>query len=1011
MVKWKLACGPAAVLLSLLALSCASLPRTGRPAEPEAEPEATAAGEALAWRRLAWVDERGDIAAGALEKALRQRRANVAFWRTRGLSRVAGIARGEWVNRGPQNIGGRTRALLIDPTNPQHMWAASVGGGLWKSVNGGRTWAAVDDFLPRLSVSSLAMDPGNSSILYAGTGEGFFNGDALDGAGILKSVDGGATWTQLSATRTWVAVNRIAVSPEDSRTLLAAVIYRFSTNFFEPEGGILRSLDGGETWTEVKKARGGFFVAFDPNQPGRAVASALDIDHSHKAFYSEDSGATWQAVIGLPELATRIELAYAPSTVGMVYAHLGGIIWRSADGGRSFVQMTRTGNTGGNWYMAALWVSPVDARILVAGGVHLFRSTDSGRTLEQISNSYGPPGQPHADQHCIVSAPGFDGIENRRAYVCNDGGIFRTEDIYNTSPIRSWVSLNTGYQTTQFYGAAGSGPLIVGGTQDNGTIVLTQGSEQGKEMYGGDGGFSAIDHQDPRFCYGEYIGLQIFRSWDSGQTTQRIDTTLLDALNGAANFIAPFILDPNEPQRMLAGGESLWRTEDVRYGTPPKWDRIPLPDTASHNRTSAIAVAPGHSNILWVARNNGVIWKTTQGLSSQPEWKAVDDNAGNNPLPNRFPTRILIDRENSDRVYIAFGGFTDGNLMRTLDGGATWTDATGSGPMGLPEAPIRGIAQHPVHADWIYAGTEVGVFASEDGGQHWSAVNQGPANVSVDELVFMHDSSVLLAATHGRGIWTVDTGAAPPPGCTPDAHTLCLGDGRFSVRANWKDGRGGSGAASAEPITSDTGYFWFFDAANVELLVKALDGCTLNDHFWIFAGGLTNVEVEILVVDTETGESRTYTNPQGKAFLPIQDTSAFSTCSAGAATAAVASSADATGGCPSGNTGLCLKQERFKIEVDWTTADNRTGQGTGVRLTGDTGYFWFFDPANVEMIVKVLDGCGLNHKFWIFAAGLTDVGVDIRITDTTTGAVKTYRNFRGTSFAPIQDTAAFGTCP
>jgi hypothetical protein len=363
------------------------------------------------------------------------------------------------------------------------------------------------------------------------------------------------------------------------------------------------------------------------------------------------------------------------------------------------------------------------------------------------------------DNHFITHDPGFDGVGNTRVYVCTDGGVWRTDDIYTASTTAGWEKLDLSYRTTQFYGAAGDGPsgLILGGTQDNGTLRLTGGSDQAHLMFGGDGGFCAIDWTDPNYCYGEYINLMIHRSTNGGQSAGYIYDGIADA-GVNANFIAPFILDPNDPNTMLAGGASLWRSTNVKAGSPA-WQAIRAPGT---DRISAIAVAPEMPDIIWVGQNNGEVYRSPNGTAAQPSWWAVDDNGTKNPLPDRYVERILIDADDPAVVYISFGGFSGDNLWKTENSGLTWADTTGAGQTGLPSAPINGLARHPTRPDWLYVGSEVGIFASADGGESWSAHNEGPANASVDELLFMHNSTTLLAATHGRGIFTVDVSGEIP---------------------------------------------------------------------------------------------------------------------------------------------------------------------------------------------------------------------------------------------------------
>jgi hypothetical protein len=244
------------------------------------------------------------------------------------------------------------------------------------------------------------------------------------------------------------------------------------------------------------------------------------------------------------------------------------------------------------------------------------------------------------------------------------------------------------------------------------------------------------------------------------------------------------------------------------------------------------------------------------------------------------------------------------------------------------------------------------------------------------------------------------TGTVSP--CTPSATTLCVGGGnRFAVTAAWRTTDGQSGAGHAVSLTADTGYFWFFSESNVEMVLKVLDACSFNQRFWVFAGGLTNVQVDITVLDTATGAVKIYHNPQGASFQPVQDTSAFSGCPGQAAT-------PHSTGTPTGTT-LAVDHGRFRVTTTWS-ANGQSGAGQAVQLTDETGYFWFFSPSNVEMVIKVLDACSLNQSFWVFAGGLTNVQVDITVLDTATQTVKTYHNPQGTPFQPIQDTGAFSTC-
>ena len=281
------------------------------------------------------------------------------------------------------------------------------------------------------------------------------------------------------------------------------------------------------------------------------------------------------------------------------------------------------------------------------------------------------------------------------------------------------------------------------------------------------------------------------------------------------------------------------------------------------------------------------------------------------------------------------------------------------------------------------------------------------------------------------------TTALPPAPCAVDDVTLCLAGNRFEVKVSWRDFDGNTGEGQAVSLTSDTGYFWFFDAANVEIVLKVLDARAINDFFWVFYGALSNVEYTITVHDTVTGLGKTYFNPANR-FASAGDTSALpgsarveadnllTTALPGSAATALTeqaveellasdgvvgepwheeSPASAGAACTAGANTLCLTQSRFAVTIAWKDFDGNTGQGNAQPLSSDTGYFWFFDPANVEVVVKVLDARSINGQFWVFYGALSNVEFTLTVTDTVTGTSKIYFNPLDT-FASVGDTSA-----
>lgn len=269
-----------------------------------------------------------------------------------------------------------------------------------------------------------------------------------------------------------------------------------------------------------------------------------------------------------------------------------------------------------------------------------------------------------------------------------------------------------------------------------------------------------------------------------------------------------------------------------------------------------------------------------------------------------------------------------------------------------------------------------------------------------DHLLFLGDDGVV-----GHELWSLD-GAGRDP-CVPSAGALCLSGGRFRVSARWREFVGRLGEATAVPLTADSGYFWFFDAANPELLVKVLDACATEAHnYWVFTTGLTDVEVTLDVQDSGSGETRRFETRLGEPFLAAFDAGSFRVCPERRPAATAPAAAASLG------TLLPLLGGRFEAEASWRYP-GASGVGEAVALSDQAGYFWFFHPDNVELLVKVLDGCPLQPypAYWVFAGGLTDLEVVLTVRDLFTGRVYSVATPGGIPFPPVLDAGAFATCP
>jgi len=311
-----------------------------------------------------------------------------------------------------------------------------------------------------------------------------------------------------------------------------------------------------------------------------------------------------------------------------------------------------------------------------------------------------------------------------------------------------WLSLANGLGITQFYGGAASpdGTFIIGGTQDNSTLKFSGGTDNWYQWITGDGGACAIDFSNSIFAYSEYINLAIYKSIDRGVSYLPVTTGLGDANTKRSLFIAPFVMDPNNPQNLVAGGASIWRTANGAA----TWGAIR--DSALPQLCSAIDIAKGNSSVIWVGYDRGkVSFTTNAGVS----WKDVDANPPG--LPNTYVTDIAINPTKSSEVFVTFGGYISNAIWMTSDSGTTWNLRQGVGLTSVPAVQVNTIRYHPHNTNWVYVGTDLGIFASEDKGTTWNTtpafgVHDGPANVEVDEL-FWQNNEYLIAATHGRGMY------------------------------------------------------------------------------------------------------------------------------------------------------------------------------------------------------------------------------------------------------------------
>ncbi len=685
------------------------------------------------------------------------------------------------------DVSGRTLAIAIDPRNSNVVYIGTAQGGVWKSSNGGDNWSPLTDKMPSLAIGALALDPKNPDIIYAGTGEPTLGGDNYYGAGILKSTDGGGSWTVVGADRfAGMGISKIIVDPVNSNIIYAASTRTGVEGAVFPARGVLKSTDGGQSWEALLSCTdasciGVTDLALATTNPPALYAGT----YGYGILRSVDGGATWQLLTnGLPDAnqiqVQRVMLDVSPSNPAIIYASIhigipnqydGAVVYKSSNGGDSWTQV-QIGPDNFNfcgqqcWYSHEIAAHPTNPDTILLGGqavyvdggetldkVHriVVQVSGNGQTLTDLSPNTSPNTTLHPDMHVIT----FDPNQPQTIWVGNDGGVFRSTDGGLT-----WQSRNNGLATMQFTGFAvnpQNESIIQGGLQDNNKAFTTNGGSNRAWTATdvGDGGFALIDPFNPTIWYGTRFGVSFGRN-DQGPSFVGYWPILTNGVDRRDNalFYIPIAADAGTQGVFYLGTNRVYRTTD----RGDNWAAISPDLSDGQGSVSTIAVAPNESSTIWAGTSDGNIAVTRD---TGTNWS----NTTKVPLPNRFVSKVVVAPDNSQVAYVIYNGFNThtpdapGHVFKTSDGGTTWRDISSN----LPDVPGLSILLDRNQPGVIFIGTDTGVFKSETDGASWFPFNNGLPNVAVVDLAFNGRGNILYAATHGRSIFRVvlEAGAAP----------------------------------------------------------------------------------------------------------------------------------------------------------------------------------------------------------------------------------------------------------
>jgi photosystem II stability/assembly factor-like uncharacterized protein len=696
-----------------------------------------------------------------------------------------------WRSIGPANMGGRVTDISGLPGDPSIFYVAGANGGIHKTTNGGVTFKAIFENQGVYSIGALAIAPSDPNVIWVGTGEGDPRNSASFGNGVYRSTDGGETWKYLGLTDT-ERIKRIKVDPRDPDTAyVAALGHAWGPN---EERGVFKTSDGGKTWQKVlylDQDTGCSDLDIDSQNPRiiyagmytfRRKAWHFSSGGGQTALYrSKDGGATWQKLTnGLPKTPMdRIGVAVAPSHPNIVYliteTKTEGNLFRSDDRGETWRQVANDPNINFRpFYYSDIRVDPNNPEIIYSLSGGLSVSRDGGRTFARIANGV------HGDHQALWIDPknsnrilsGSDG----GFQVSNDGG--RTFEIINNVVLAQFYHIT--YDLQQPY-------HVYGGLQDNGNWVgpsrtmFREGIRKDDwfTVSGGDGFFVVPDLSSPNIIYSDSQGgtISVFDLKTGVSRNIHPYPKDVGSTGGPVfdykyrfNWNPPIVASPHDPKTIYFGGNVLFKTTNQGHS----WEVI-SPDVTTNDKSKqqssggpvvtdntaaefhctilTIAESPVKAGVIWVGTDDGNIQVTKDGGKT---WTNVVGNIKGLPA-NSWVAAIDASHFDAGTAYVAVDRHRDDDFapyaFKTTDYGQTWTQVKGNLPA---KGYVHVVREDPKARNLLYAGTELGIFASWDGGGRWVSIRNNLPPVAVNDLAIHPRDNDLILGTHGRGAWILD---------------------------------------------------------------------------------------------------------------------------------------------------------------------------------------------------------------------------------------------------------------